>query len=105
MKNRYEFTVKYRRKPDGDILTRTTKFYTNTYEQAVARVKMNTKYLVSYQLNEFTPETLDKDEEGRESLECVICSKPKLEFSRFCKEHYMVINGDQDILLVNRNSS
>lgn len=98
-KDRYEFLVEYRRKPNGNILTRTVKYYTDSYEKACKLVEANTKYLISYKLNHFDPEGIEAL--LSEDIECFICTNPRLYFSRFCKEHYIKINGIEDILLVN----
>lgn len=99
-KDRYEFIVEYRKTPDGNVLTRSTKFYTSSYDKAVALVKRNTKYLVSYKLKDFLPESLNTEIDKVEELECVVCTKPNLGFSKFCEEHYNIINGNEDILLI-----
>lgn len=97
-KDRYEFIVEYRHKPGGRTLSRKTKFYARSYEEAVSLVKKYTKHLVSYSLNTFNPEEVEVVVEGQ--VQCFICTNPRLEFSRFCKEHYLKINGTEDILLV-----
>jgi hypothetical protein len=98
-KDRYEFLVEYRRKPNGDILTRIVKYYTDSYEKARNLVENDTKYLISYTLNSFNVEGLEPLSDA--DIECYICTNKRLYFSRFCKEHYKKINGIEDILLVN----
>lgn len=104
-KDRYEFKVEYRKKEGGRVCTRFSKAYARSMQEAEDRIRSTTKHLVSITPVVGHVDALDEAEMIlKEQDECFICGKPRISFSKFCKEHYAKINGTENILQVNRSN-